>query len=674
MLEENIHLRSVGDSLNCYLHLPEGKGPFPVLLISHGAGEHHGNYREMCEFLAARNIASFVPDMHGHGQSEGERFYVRMDQWVPDLQACIDYLVTDSRIHPDRICALGLSSGGTAILEAALVDHRLRALIALDATVRTSLPFVFDVMLRVCILIGTIKKKFTGEDLRYPLAKIIGSLPLASDPAVDEKLLQDPTTLKSTMAFPFPGSKEAFYIDTIKRVDRITAPTLVIWGEEDQLDTPKTAHLLFEALRCKKELHIIPGNGHVGHLDRNRHQVFELTADWILNNTETPWGGPRLVEGEAAKRFRREEKERWLLPFVRTHGTEALSYATLQADLEYFITDRGFIAYTKAFHPVLAPRGRYITLENPLCAREDRLALVQSFLEWNPGACFFIISEDFAQQLRTRGYKVNCVGPEPELAVQSYNTQGNWKEFDLIKRARNEAKRKGVIIREVAIETVPVEQLRKISRLWMQNKTLQTREIWIYARPPIFSTEPDVRKFVAFDSANEVVGFVFYDPVYREGKIIGYAANTVRCDETNYGKIATAIHMEAIEIFRGEGIETLNLCLAPFVKMDMGKFNDDAFCKSYFKLCERYGNDIYNFRGLAFHKSKYRGTEKFIYVASCSPFPANDVYLAYQTAGIAVSYFRSTTDLLKGIVKGVWQDTLGARKPKTLPIRANAEA
>ena len=57
---------------------------------------------------------------------------------------------------------------------------------------------------------------------------------------------------------------------------------LVLWGEEDKVDPPETARRLFEALTCQKQLHIIPGNGHVGHLDRNRDKVFALTADWVL--------------------------------------------------------------------------------------------------------------------------------------------------------------------------------------------------------------------------------------------------------------------------------------------------------------------------------------------------------------------------------------------------------
>jgi pimeloyl-ACP methyl ester carboxylesterase len=71
-------------------------------------------------------------------------------------------------------------------------------------------------------------------------------------------------------------------VDTIERVAAIKAPTLVLWGEDDTIDPPETARLLYAALSCHKQLHIIPGNGHLGHLDRNREQVFALTADWVL--------------------------------------------------------------------------------------------------------------------------------------------------------------------------------------------------------------------------------------------------------------------------------------------------------------------------------------------------------------------------------------------------------
>ena len=262
---------------------PETDSPAPALIVCPGAGEPKENYVEMAEYLAGRGIATLALDMHGHGESGGERFFVDMRQWVADIKAALGFLTLHPRIDAHRIAAFGLSSGGTAILEAALEDPRLKALVALDATVRNSMPAVVSWPVKLLVAIGRLKLRLTGSTLRVPLAKLsIG--PLASDPQINQRIMSDPRALAAFMAFPLPGAEQAFFVDTIQRVGRISPATMVIWGEEDKLDPPETGRLLFEALKCKKQLHVIVGNGHMGHLDRNRAQVFELTASWILEN------------------------------------------------------------------------------------------------------------------------------------------------------------------------------------------------------------------------------------------------------------------------------------------------------------------------------------------------------------------------------------------------------
>ena len=175
----------------------------------------------------------------------------------------------------------------------------------------------------------------------------------------------------------------------------------------------------------------------------------------------------------------------------------------------------------------------------------------------------------------------------------------------------------------------------------------------------MFAAEPDVRKFVARDRHGTAIGFVFYDPMYRDGKVVGYSANIARCDESRFGRLTTAVHMTAMEQWRKEGHETLNLMLAPFVKLEGGCFNDDGAVRMFLQLSARYGNDIYNFQGLAFHKSKYRGREKYLYFASNRLIPNNDIYLAFLASDITRSYFSTVGKLLKGIIKS-W---LPAREP-----------
>ncbi|HTD66417.1 MAG TPA: alpha/beta fold hydrolase, partial [Candidatus Limnocylindria bacterium] len=154
MLQESVALRSLGDVLSGMLFLPDSPCPTAAVIVCHGAGEFKENYFELCELLALRGVAALAIDMHGHGESSGERFCVEMRQWVPDVQAAIDFLHSHPRVDGERIGAFGLSSGGTAILETALIDRRLKALVTLDATVRNCLPIPLQFCMGLLLLAG----------------------------------------------------------------------------------------------------------------------------------------------------------------------------------------------------------------------------------------------------------------------------------------------------------------------------------------------------------------------------------------------------------------------------------------------------------------------------------------------------------------------------------------
>ncbi|HRD03807.1 MAG TPA: DUF2156 domain-containing protein, partial [Verrucomicrobiota bacterium] len=368
--------------------------------------------------------------------------------------------------------------------------------------------------------------------------------------------------------------------------------------------------------------------------------------------------GIRVLEGESARALDSRQKWDLLSPFLRQHGREGIAYATLQSGMEYFIGPSGYIAYTRARHPLWARRPRRIVFSDPICAPEDVPALVGSFLAQDRHAAFGVISEACARALRPLGFKVNCIGYEPLMAVQTYNTEGNWKELDLIKRARNEARREGLTIREESGMSLKQRrrELKAFSARWVRSRKINDREIWLYARRPVFEPEEGVRKFVAYDPERRVAGFAFYDPMYRGGRVFGYSANIVRCDERRFGRLATALHMVAMETFRAEGVEVLNLLLAPFGKLECGAFNDDWAARQLFRWSARFGNGLYNFQGLSFHKSKYRGAERPLYFASNGWLPCADVYLAFASAGIADGCWGMLRKLLRG-----WRAAGGGR-------------
>src|SRR5690606_30209129 len=71
--------------------------------------------------------------------------------------------------------------------------------------------------------------------------------------------------------------------------------------------------------------------------------------------------------------------------------------------------------------------------------------------------------------------------------------------------------------------------------------------------------------------------------------------------------------------------------------------------KTFFELNWKYGNQMYNFKGLCSHKLKYHGEKIPRYYASNSLMQSNDVYLAYLSANVATSNFDSMWRLTKGI-------------------------
>src|SRR5690349_18897059 len=117
----------------------------------------------------------------------------------------------------------------------------------------------------------------------------------------------------------------------------------------------------------------------------------------------------RILEGNEAKSLSREEKWRLLSGFLKQHGSQALAYATLQEGMEYFIDDCGYIAYTSVYHPVFARRTKKIALSDPVCAPADYAPLVERFIKHHPYAVFAVVSEGFAQVLRSLRFKVNCI-------------------------------------------------------------------------------------------------------------------------------------------------------------------------------------------------------------------------------------------------------------------------
>ncbi len=134
---ETLRVTSVdGVTLVGELFLPEGPGPFPAVVFTHGSepGERsHRGYRSWAEQFRSRGVVALIFDKRGVGESEGE--YVEapnLEMPAADLLAWVELLSQRDDIQADRIGVLGWSQGGWIGPLAASKSHKVSFVVAIS--------------------------------------------------------------------------------------------------------------------------------------------------------------------------------------------------------------------------------------------------------------------------------------------------------------------------------------------------------------------------------------------------------------------------------------------------------------------------------------------------------------------------------------------------------------
>lgn len=133
-----------GGTLQGYLYVPDGAGPFPAVLWNHGSEKRPGAQPELAEFYNSHGFVFFLPHRHGQGRSPG--IYI-MDEiqgshGVPnvavqaqevanqDVVAALTWLRARREVDPNRVVVSGCSFGGIQTLLAAEKELGARAFVA----------------------------------------------------------------------------------------------------------------------------------------------------------------------------------------------------------------------------------------------------------------------------------------------------------------------------------------------------------------------------------------------------------------------------------------------------------------------------------------------------------------------------------------------------------------
>src|SRR5262245_11997977 len=85
--------------------------PRGVVMIVPGFNSHSGYYGWVADQFVANGLAVYAVDLHGRGQSDGERFYLeKFDDYVRDVESVM--AVVKKRDAGLPIYLLGHSAGG----------------------------------------------------------------------------------------------------------------------------------------------------------------------------------------------------------------------------------------------------------------------------------------------------------------------------------------------------------------------------------------------------------------------------------------------------------------------------------------------------------------------------------------------------------------------------------
>jgi lysylphosphatidylglycerol synthetase-like protein (DUF2156 family) len=291
----------------------------------------------------------------------------------------------------------------------------------------------------------------------------------------------------------------------------------------------------------------------------------------------------------------------------RQYGNFTMAFATLQPGMRYFEAHGGYLAYERNW-------GTTFVLGDPVAPFDNHAAIIAEFVSRFPRTCFCQISKPTAAILDRMGWFVNEFGADMELDLRTYDFTGPKKSK--FRQAARKIEREGYTIEERGSAEGDRTELEALCASWLPSMTIK-REARFLARPLAFGDEPEVRKFCLRDADGGVVSFVAFDPICENGEVVGYSPAVKRRSPNAPTGAEEAITKFAIEQFRTEGFLTLRLGLIPLYDIQDSEFRDAWLLKQIFRWTYGYSNKwVFNFRGHADFKHRYRGTLNKVYFAT----------------------------------------------------------
>jgi fermentation-respiration switch protein FrsA (DUF1100 family) len=310
--------RKAGVTLAATLTIPEGKGPFPAVLLVPGSGPvdrdetvfGHKPFLVLADYLTRRGIAVLRADKRGIGESTGDAATAVDADYVDDALGGVAYLKSRKEIDPRAIGIAGHSEGGLVAPRAAVASRDVAFIVLMAAP---GLPGEQLMLGQQELLL-----KASGADeatirTKHDLEKRILDIVLQdkSDASAAEKIreVMKGQMPESAVEAQLKGLLSPWYRDFLAydprpTLGKVTCPVLAIAGQKD-LQVPPVEDLtaIRDALKAGADppatFKLLPGLNHLfqeagtglpseyGSIEQTLSPTaLQAIGDWVLKMTK----------------------------------------------------------------------------------------------------------------------------------------------------------------------------------------------------------------------------------------------------------------------------------------------------------------------------------------------------------------------------------------------------
>jgi alpha-beta hydrolase superfamily lysophospholipase len=247
--------------------------PRGVVVLSHGYAEHARRYDHVAERFGESGLVTYALDHRGHGRSGGKRVYLRdLSEYIDDFHTLVGIA---AKGHPGlKRVVLGHSMGGGIVFAYGVEHPDDYTAMVLSGPAVDAQAAVSPVMVFVAKTLGKIMPGLPVEQLPTDA--------VSRDPEVVAAYNADPMVYHGKLPAGIARALLSVGETMPQRAAALTAPLLVVHGEQDKLIPVAGSHHLLECVASEDaHLKVYPELYHEVFNEPERAVVLDDVASWI---------------------------------------------------------------------------------------------------------------------------------------------------------------------------------------------------------------------------------------------------------------------------------------------------------------------------------------------------------------------------------------------------------